>query len=68
MFRRGSKYQVGDIFLMKRSFGDIKRGDPVKIMENLGKNENDRTLVKIKDSEGHIETNVPVTYLGRRLK
>ena len=68
MFREGPKYQAGDAFLMKRTFGHIKRGSPVVILKNLGKNKDDRTLVEIKDDMGHIEKNVPTTYLGRRLK
>lgn len=65
MARKGGKFQVGDRFIMKRSYGKISKGDTVEITKNLGKKRR-RTQVEAKNAQ-HIVEIFSAIYLGKRV-
>lgn len=66
MARKGGKYQIGDCFIMKRTYGKISAGDTVEITHNLGKKKR-RTVVEVRNANGAAEI-FKATYLGKLVK
>ena len=74
MRRSGSKYQVGDRFIMRQSTEFFSRGETVEITDVLGKNRHNRTQVRIISVNPYVDVEdnpsevVSVIVFGRRVK
>lgn len=65
MKRTGAKFQVGDRFMMKRTFGDIPKDDIVEIKKILGKK---KRRMQVEVTNAKVTEKISVIYLGKRVK